>query len=611
MLQRFLSNFRGINFLYPIFPFLLLFVGMGDCFGQGVLTVTATATSACSAPNSLVIVTVSGGSGNYSYKIDAQPYQGNSFFTNISAGPHTIMVQDLGVPGLAGSVTINIGCIDNILVSSTSATCGAINGALAVTAFDDNGVAVNPAAGGPYQYSIDNGMTWQASPVFANIPGKTMPYPVWVKNAANTIGGTSAIVNAIAGANATLTATPAGCNDNDGSVVVTPISGVFPFTFKIDNGSYGSPAPSATFTGLDTGDHRVYIMDANGCEGLKTVNVPLNNTLVLKMGGDATICEGQRTTLGATSPNGVSYAWSPATGLSSPMALSPSANPTTTTTYTLTATWGVCTQTGTETVNVNAAPVANAGPSDTTCYGKSTALQGSGTGTGTLTYQWYPTNFLSNRSVAAPAVLGPTATTTYALRVTDGNGCSSLNISTATVVVTAPPQVSAGPDTNVAAGQPVPLRAFDVNNSGFVSYAWSPAAGLSSASGADVTVLAATVTTSYVVTATTAAGCIGLDSATVKVFKEAELYVPSAFSPNHDGHNDVLRLIGPSIRELKVFAVYDRWGSQVFTTSNLAVGWDGTRGGRELPPGVYVWMAVGVDFSGKVLEKRGTVVLVR
>jgi gliding motility-associated-like protein len=95
------------------------------------------------------------------------------------------------------------------------------------------------------------------------------------------------------------------------------------------------------------------------------------------------------------------------------------------------------------------------------------------------------------------------------------------------------------------------------------------------------------------------------------VFNTAEIYVPSAFSPNHDGHNDVLRVIGPSIRELKVFAVYDRVGSQVFTTSNLSVGWDGTREGRELPAGTYVWMAVGVDFAGKVHEKKGTVVLVR
>jgi len=51
--------------------------------------------------------------------------------------------------------------------------------------------------------------------------------------------------------------------------------------------------------------------------------------------------------------------------------------------------------------------------------------------------------------------------------------------------------------------------------------------------------------------------------------------------------------------------------AEVFRSQNPAVGWDGTRGGRELGPGVYVWMAVGMDYAGHLIERRGTVVLVR
>jgi gliding motility-associated-like protein len=488
-----------------------------------------------------------------------------------------------------------------------------------VSSFYANGVTYgdDPAdppvpSDGSFQYSIDNGVNWQASPIFPNLKGNgVVYYPVWVKDGANTIGGTSQSLSTLGGAAPLTTATDATCANNDGALHVEPNGGNPPFTFKIDKGSYGSPATSADFTGLVSGDHTVFVMDVNGCEGSDVVNVPLNNTLVLTMGGDATICEGDKATLRATSPNGVSFSWTPATGLSNPTALQPVANPQTTTTYTLTATWAGCTQTGTETVNVNPAPVADAGPGETTCYGKDVVLKGGGMGTGPLSYRWRPTTFLSSSTTSGPTVVTPTATTTYTLKVTDGNGCTSLNDASVTVKVTPPPQVFAGNDTNVVAGQPVPLHATDVSNTGFTDYSWAPAAGLSSGTGQDVVVVAAGETTSYVVTATTAQGCLGVDSVTVKVFDEADLYVPSAFSPNHDGHNDVLRVVGPSIRALKVFAVYDRYGGQVFTTSNLAVGWDGTRDGRALPPGVYVWMAVGVDFAGKVVERKGTVVLVR
>ena len=604
MLQRFLTNLYGKKHLYPIVLFLFLFVGMGECFGQP-LTVSAAATSACAVPNSVITVSASGGSGGpYTYSVDGSAFQSGNVFSNYANGPHTVAVNDGVNPTVAIALTID--CF-SLTTNVTTASCGVANGAIQIKVLDGGPPVSTP----PYYYSIDGGVTFQSSMLpqftFSNIPGGN--YTVVVKDGNNsTVTQQSVVVGGLSGASITPVPQPAGCNNNDGSITVQVMGGASGYTFKLDNGTFGA---SNQFTGLTSGDHTVYVTDGNACSTSAIVTVPLNNTLSLFKGADATICEGKSTTLNPTSSNGVSFAWTPATGLNNTTILTPVASPTTTTTYSLTATWGACTQTISETVNVNPAPVADAGPSDTTCYGKNTALQGSGTGTGTLTYQWSPGTFLSSRTTATPTVDRPTATTTYLLRVTDGNGCTSLNNATATVVVTPPPQVYAGADTNVAAGQPVPLHAVDVSGSGFVNYDWEPAGGLIPASGADVVVAAASVTTTYVVTATTTAGCLGVDSVTVKVFNSAEIYVPSAFSPNHDGHNDVLRVVGPSIHILKVFAVYDRYGGQVFTTSNISEGWDGTRGGRELPAGTYVWMAVGVDFAGKVHERKGTVVLVR
>ncbi|WP_431213749.1 T9SS type B sorting domain-containing protein [Puia sp. P3] len=139
-----------------------------------------------------------------------------------------------------------------------------------------------------------------------------------------------------------------------------------------------------------------------------------------------------------------------------------------------------------------------------------------------------------------------------------------------------------------------------------------PLPGLDNPNSADPTfVLNNSEEVQFVVEATTAGGCSGTDTVNVKVFGVAGLFVPNAFTPNNDGRNDILRVIGPGIGKLVVFAVYDRWGRQVFLTRNAGVGWDGTFGGRNMDAGTYVWMAEAVDDHGKIVQKKGTVVLIR
>ena len=54
--------------------------------------------------------------------------------------------------------------------------------------------------------------------------------------------------------------------------------------------------------------------------------------------------------------------------------------------------------------------------------------------------------------------------------------------------------------------------------------------------------------------------------------------------------------------------VYNRWGQEVFRTSNPAVGWNGGSTGGTA---VFVWMAAGIDYQGHLIERKGTVILVR
>jgi gliding motility-associated-like protein len=305
--------------------------------------------------------------------------------------------------------------------------------------------------------------------------------------------------------------------------------------------------------------------------------------------------------------NATIFAWTPATGLSNTAIADPVASPITTTTYTLTATLGVCSTTGTQTVNVLAAPIASAVSPVGTCYGKSVELKGSGG----ASYQWSPSTYLSNPEQQDPIMVNPHSSETYQLTVVGANGCTSLEPATVVVNVVPPLKVFAGDDTSVVVGQTVPLDAVDVDNVGFTQYAWTPVTGLSNASIVDPTALVnASIT--YTVTATAPDGCQGVDSMTIKAFTtQADIFVPNAFTPNNDGHNDLLRAIPIGIATFKYFTVYNRWGQQVFSTTNASLGWDGTLSGHTLLPGTFVWVAAGVDYTGRLVQRKGVVLLIR
>jgi gliding motility-associated-like protein len=102
-----------------------------------------------------------------------------------------------------------------------------------------------------------------------------------------------------------------------------------------------------------------------------------------------------------------------------------------------------------------------------------------------------------------------------------------------------------------------------------------------------------------------------MDTIHIKVYAGPDFYVPTAFSPNNDGLNDIFRAISPGVATLDFFCVWNRWGQEVFRTQSLSTGWDGSYKGQQMPAGTYVWMIQGTDYRGKVFNRRGTVTIVR
>ena len=266
-------------------------------------------------------------------------------------------------------------------------------------------------------------------------------------------------------------------------------------------------------------------------------------------------------------------------------------------------------------------PSANIDPDSTSiCYGKSAQLHAT-INTGT-SYTWSHANTLTNQGTgnvtSLPFTIQPTATPTsttrYVLTVTN-LGCPNSLMDTFLVHVSPRIIVFAGNDTNVVANQPVQLYA-TVSDPTANQFVWSPATGLSATNIQNpVATLNSNISDdgiTYLVRATNPQGCYGEDAITVRVFKTGpDIFVPTAFTPNGDGRNDVLRPIPVGIKQLNFFRIYNRWGQLVFSTSEMGKGWDGTVSGQPQSTANFVFIVEGIDYTGKTILKKGNVTLIR
>ena len=95
------------------------------------------------------------------------------------------------------------------------------------------------------------------------------------------------------------------------------------------------------------------------------------------------------------------------------------------------------------------------------------------------------------------------------------------------------------------------------------------------------------------------------------------IYVPSAFSPNDDNVNDIFELYaGPRVVQIKSFMVFDRWGEMVadyrdFEPNEPGNGWDGTLDGKDMLPGIFVWLVEAELADGAAEVLKGEVILIR
>ncbi len=196
-----------------------------------------------------------------------------------------------------------------------------------------------------------------------------------------------------------------------------------------------------------------------------------------------------------------------------------------------------------------------------------------------------------------------TGTFNVRLIVSDGSVTDTIVRS---VVVQPLPSVDAGTDATIPPGASVTLHATGNAN----SFLWTPSTGLS-ATNVREPVASPSETTTYTVTGTSVNGCSFQDEVTVFVeLPCGEIFIPTAFSPNGDGENDIECVLGNCIVNMH-FAIYDRWGEKVFETTDQKVCWDGKYKGELMNTASFVYYFKATLVSGEEISMKGNISLIR
>ena len=115
----------------------------------------------------------------------------------------------------------------------------------------------------------------------------------------------------------------------------------------------------------------------------------------------------------------------------------------------------------------------------------------------------------------------------------------------------------------------------------------------------------------YAIRITDRFGCIFYDSLKIFFFTKIDILAPNAFTPNGDNLNDVFRPFTFGLKQLNYFKIYNRWGKEVFKTTDYKANWDGFYKGILQPMDTYTWIVIGVDIDGKTISKSGNFILIK
>jgi gliding motility-associated-like protein len=270
----------------------------------------------------------------------------------------------------------------------------------------------------------------------------------------------------------------------------------------------------------------------------------------------------------------------------------------------LIATDGVssCSDTSSYPILVFPKPNIVASPDQVVCIGDSVELVASGG----VDFVWNPATYLNYTSIPNPTSW-PTSDISYTVEVTDTNGCKGKD--TVVLTVQQVPELLLFPqDTFIFTGSYYPIETLTNIP---VSYQWTPTVFLN-CTDCPNPIATPTGPSWFQLVYTDANGCFVQDTAFfIDVEDDFSVYIPNAFTPNGDGRNDFFSPVTFGVKELVFMRIYNRWGQQVFESTDLSIGWDGTQNGEiAAHNSVFTYKIQLKRYNDEIMDYIGMVVLI-
>ncbi|HTN47394.1 MAG TPA: choice-of-anchor L domain-containing protein [Flavipsychrobacter sp.] len=221
-------------------------------------------------------------------------------------------------------------------------------------------------------------------------------------------------------------------------------------------------------------------------------------------------------------------------------------------------------------------------------------------------YTWSPSFGLNNTSVLEPDfyttdpnVYNYVLTTTTPLLGCEGKDTITIDARPAAVLI------NVTPDFTIKYNETKQLNA-----EGVLYYVWLPSDQLDYPNTNNPTVVGLRPTT-FSVIGLNEYGCFDTAYVRMEIDYDMSEFLPSGFTPNGDGKNDLFRLSGLKYQKLLEFRVFNRWGEEIFATTDISQGWDGSYRGVPQEMGVYSYIIRLAIPGGTQKVYKGNVTLLR
>jgi gliding motility-associated-like protein len=566
--------------------------------------------STCGNSNGSAGVSVMGGTIPYSYSWT--PSGASAIITNVPAGSYTVTVTDAN--GCISTATSIVADSAGPVISSTSFTmpsCAELS----------NGTATVVATGGQPLYTY----TWNTVPVQTTQTASALPagiYQVTVKDQNNCTVSTTVQVLEPQPMQVIAAPTDTICIGQLSQIYAAGSGGTQPYSYVWNPSSLGTTGGPFVVTPASTTSYTVTAVDVNGCFSSQQTTTVFVNPQIDVTATDVSVCDGSSVTISAAATGGTggpyTYLWS-----NGPATASQTVSPTGATfmNYIVTANDIGCSIAVTDTATVVINPLAvafmnvndTAGCDDFTV--NFTALSNIGT-----SYTW---NFGDGGTAAGAS---PTYTFTtpgsynVTLNVTTALGCVS-SVTNNNYIDVFPSPVAAFTSEPQPASTTDPLVHFTDQSTGANAWLWdlmwtNPLISVYSDSSQNPS-FSYPDTGIYIVQQVVfnSFGCSDTAYNNVEIIPEYVFYAPNAFTPlNVDGINDVFMPQGVGIDPDNFeMTIFDRWGTEIYKTTDINKGWDGrANGGKNIAQiDVYVWKIKTKDYRGENHSYIGHVTIVK